>query len=150
MLKSYSMDATGFSFRHSQVRFLSPSRVLRYNLVLAHGNAARLAGGGLLCPGDLQRRSPGGLRPAGKANNQVATMTAARPPGSDGKGRDAGWSITARANVSRARRAGKITLPAMKFLDNQETDDQTDGPAQAGGSPSGAAVHRRNRNNRAA
>ena len=91
-----------------------------------------------------------GLRPAGKANNQVATMTAARPAGSDGKGRDAGWSITARANVSRARRAGKVTLPAMKFLDNQETDDQTDGPAQAGGSPSGAAVHRRNRNNRAA
>ncbi len=44
-------------------------------------------------------------------------MTAARPPGSDGKGRDAGWSITARANVSRARRAGKVTLPAMKFLD---------------------------------
>jgi hypothetical protein len=58
-------------------------------------------------------------------------MTSARPPGSDGRGRDGGWSVTARGGVSRARRAGKITLPAMKFLDNQETDDQTDGSDKA-------------------
>jgi hypothetical protein len=62
-------------------------------------------------------------------------MITARPTSSDGKGRDAGKSITARVNVSRAKRGRKITLPVIKFLDNHETDDQTDGPAQAGGGP---------------
>jgi len=60
-------------------------------------------------------------------------MTSARPISSDGKGRGAGKSITARVNVSRARRGRKITLPVIKFLDNHETDDQTDAQAQAGG-----------------
>jgi hypothetical protein len=52
-------------------------------------------------------------------------------------------TITARANVSRAKRGRKITLPAIKFLDNHETDDQTDGSARAGWSPSGAAARPR-------